>query len=90
MPKKAVVWLGSSLADVRSFPDTARQRVGRALDMVQDGLDPPDWKSMPSVGIGVREIRVRMGQPVRDHRTLTTNTSLHEVHIASHQDERLR
>ena len=65
MPKKAVVWLGSSLADVRSFPDTARQRVGRALDMVQDGLDPPDWKSMPSVGIGVREIRVRMGQQFR-------------------------
>lgn len=37
----------------------ARQRVGRQLARVQDGLEPEDWKPMPSIGIGVREIRVR-------------------------------
>ena len=26
---------------------------------MQDGLEPEDWKPMPSIGIGVREIRVR-------------------------------
>ena len=26
---------------------------------VQDGLEPDDWKPMPSIGIGVKEIRVR-------------------------------
>jgi phage-related protein len=26
---------------------------------VQHGLDPDDWKPMPSVGPGVREVRVR-------------------------------
>jgi phage-related protein len=65
MPKKPVIWLGSSLAEVRSFPDVARQRIGHALDLVQDGHDPPDWKPMPSVGAGVREIRVRTGQQFR-------------------------
>ena len=65
MPKKPVIWLGSSLSEVRSFPDIARQRLGHALDLVQDGDDPPDWKPMPSVGAGVREIRVRTGQQFR-------------------------
>lgn len=29
--------------------------------MVQEGLEPPDWKPMPSVGAGVTEIRIRTG-----------------------------
>ncbi|MYN66586.1 MAG: type II toxin-antitoxin system RelE/ParE family toxin [Acidobacteria bacterium] len=33
--------------------------MGRQLDRVQRGLDPNDWKPTPSVGPGVREIRVR-------------------------------
>lgn len=28
---------------------------------VQYGRDPVDWKPMPSIGSGVREIRVRVG-----------------------------
>jgi phage-related protein len=27
--------------------------------MVQQGLEPSDWKPMPTVGSGVREIRIR-------------------------------
>lgn len=37
----------------------ARRRAGFQLDRVQRGLDPDDWKPMPGVGLGVREIRVR-------------------------------
>jgi phage-related protein len=33
--------------------------VGLQLDRVQRGLDPGNWKPMPTVGAGVREIRVR-------------------------------
>jgi phage-related protein len=65
MPKKPVIWLGSSLSEVRAFPSVARQRVGRALDLVQDGFDPPDWKPMPDVGLGVREIRIKVGRQFR-------------------------
>lgn len=58
MSEKPLFWVGSSLEDVREFPAIARQRVGHALHLVQLGLEPPDWKPMPSVGIGIREIRV--------------------------------
>jgi phage-related protein len=44
---------------LRAFPLNARRQVGFQLDRVQDGLQPDDWKPMPSVGVGVQEIRVR-------------------------------
>ncbi|MBS1994785.1 MAG: type II toxin-antitoxin system RelE/ParE family toxin [Cyanobacteria bacterium SZAS LIN-2] len=56
---KPVVWLGSSKADLRSFPANAMDDMGHQLFRVQCGLDPDDWKPMPSIGAGVREIRVR-------------------------------
>ena len=55
---KALSWLGSSRRDVRHFPKNAQQRAGYELYLVQSGLEPSDWKSMPSVGPGVQEIRV--------------------------------
>lgn len=33
--------------------------MGYQIYRVQLGLDPDDWKPMPSVGTGVRELRVR-------------------------------
>lgn len=56
---KRLSFLGSSLDDVRAFPETARREAGYQLDRLQRGLDPEDWKPMPSVGSGVREVRVR-------------------------------
>jgi len=56
---KPVSFLGDSLEALRAFPAAARQRAGYELDRVQRGLDPGDWKPMPTVGRGVREIRVR-------------------------------
>ena len=32
---------------------------GFQLDRLERGLEPADWKPMPSVGAGVREIRIR-------------------------------
>lgn len=56
---KPVEFRGSSLDALRSFPSEARREAGYQLDRVQRGLEPSDWKAMPSVGAGVREIRVR-------------------------------
>lgn len=56
---KPIVWCGDSLEQVRDFPVEARRLAGHQLDKVQRGLDPDDWKPMPSVGLGVREVRVR-------------------------------
>ena len=58
MPDKALRWLGSSRGDVRAFPRVARRLAGFQLRRVQQGLAPVDWKAMPVVGPGVREIRI--------------------------------
>lgn len=55
---KKVFFKGSSIDDIRNFPTEARREVGFQLDKIQNGLEPTDWKPMPSVGKGVREIRV--------------------------------
>jgi len=64
---KRLVWLGSSLAVVRSFSSVARQGVGYQLYKVQNGLDPSDWKPMPGIGAGVREIRIHAD---KEHRVI--------------------
>jgi phage-related protein len=56
---KPVVFLGDSLDRIREFPERARRQAGLELRQVQHGLDPSDWKPMRSVGVGVREIRIR-------------------------------
>jgi phage-related protein len=59
MGEKPLEWVGSTLRDVRGFPDDARRRTGFELHQVQLGLAPSDWKPMPVVGAGVAEIRIR-------------------------------
>ena len=56
---KPIEFVGNSLDDLREFPVGARRECGYHLDRVQHGFDPSDWKPMPTVGSGVREIRVR-------------------------------
>lgn len=56
---KPLTFVGSTLADLKRFPEDARREAGYQLDRVENGLEPKDWKPMPSVGPGVREIRIR-------------------------------
>jgi phage-related protein len=77
---KPVVWLGSSLDDVRSFPDEPRAEIGYQLYKVQMDLDPSDWKPMPSVGAGVREIRVRVGNAYRVIYLATFKEAIYVLH----------
>ena len=56
---KPIKFLGDSLKRVREFPEDARQDTGYQLDRVQCGMQPDDFKPMPSIGKGVEEIRVR-------------------------------
>lgn len=57
--RKPLRFMGSSHADLKSFPDEARRDAGFNLDFVQRGLEPENWKPMKTVGAGVNEIRVR-------------------------------
>ena len=61
MLEKPLGWLGSSLDDLRAFPDEARRAAGYQLGRVQQGLMPDDWKPMTTVGAGVYEIRIHTG-----------------------------
>jgi phage-related protein len=61
MVDKVIRWLGSSLDDVRGFPEPARRAAGYELSRVQQGLMPSDWKPMKAVGTGVYEIRIHTG-----------------------------
>jgi phage-related protein len=58
---KSLVWLADSLELVGEFPTQAKTEVGHELRRVQQGLSPSDWKPMPSIGLGVNEIRVNAG-----------------------------
>ena len=55
---KQLEWLGSSRSDIKAFEDDARREAGYQLLFVQLGLEPTDWKPMPSVALGVNEIRI--------------------------------
>ena len=76
---KPVVWLGSSRADLKAFPATAMDDMGHQLFRVQRGLDPDDWKPMPSIGAGVREIRIR--DPSGAFRTIYLTTRPEAIYV---------
>ena len=58
MTGKPLVFVRSSRRDLRGFPARARREIGHDLFLVQLGVEPRDWRPMPSIGVGVREIRV--------------------------------
>jgi phage-related protein len=62
---KRVVWIGDSLERVRHFPPDAMDEAGYQLEKVQAGQEPANWKPMPSVGLGVNELRIQIGGAFR-------------------------
>lgn len=55
---KSVSFLGDSLKRLREFPEDAKQDAGYQLDKIQNGLQPDDFKPMPTIGKGVEELRI--------------------------------
>ena len=43
---KPIIWIGSSLEDLRKFPNDVRQGVGYALYLAQIGSKHPDAKPL--------------------------------------------
>jgi phage-related protein len=60
MLMKQLKFVGSSLDDLRNFPDEARRAAGFELRAVQSGLEPSDWKPMEAVGPGAKETRIHI------------------------------
>ena len=78
MADRPLILLGSSRRDLRSFPALARRLIGFQLRRVQQGLEPDDWKPMPTVGPGVREIRVHVEGA---HRVFFVATAAEAVYV---------
>jgi phage-related protein len=54
---RPVVWIGSSLEDLRDFPPSVQDHIGYALFVAQDGGKHPDAKVLSGFGgAGVLEI----------------------------------
>ena len=62
---KPVVWFGDSRLRLRAFPENARRVAGHELALVQADREPSGWRPMPSVGLGVNELRVRTDDAFR-------------------------
>jgi len=56
---KTMIWQSDSLKTLKGFPEQVKHDFGVELMRIQSGLDPIDWKPMPSIGKGVREVRVQ-------------------------------
>lgn len=74
MPERPVTWVGNALDELRQFPLEARRAAGHQLHLVQIGVEPSDWKPMPVIGPGVRELRIHTGRAFR------------VIYLASYQD----
>ena len=56
---RPLVWLGTSLRNLRTFPDEAKKIIGDELQLIQFGGMPRDAKPFKGVGSGVIEIALR-------------------------------
>jgi phage-related protein len=65
MQAKPLRWVGNSRDAIRRFPADARRRAGFELWELQEGRAPSDWRPMPTVGLGVNEIRIYAGGAYR-------------------------
>ena len=76
---KPVTFHGDSLDRLRDFPGDARRETGHELYQVQKGRDPSDWKPIPTIGAGVREIRIR--DAVGTYRVIYIATIIDAIHV---------
>jgi len=88
MADKPLVWLGSSLDEVRTFPNDARQETGFQLRRVQQGLSPTDGKPMSSVGPGVIELRIHTTQEYRVFYATKFAEAVYVLHAFSKQTQK--
>lgn len=90
MAVKPLRWLGNARAVVRAFPSHARRDAGYQLYRVQAGHLPSDWKPMPSVGAGVREIRIHADGEYRVLYLAKRPEAVYVLHAFEKKRQRMR
>lgn len=87
---RSIVFEGDSLDVIRHFPDHARHRAGYELDQVQRDFQPLNWKPFPSIGQGVREIRIQIGQQFRVIYMVKFENIVHVLHAFEKKTQKTR
>lgn len=88
---KEIAWQGSSREDLIGFPVEVRRMAGYQLDKVQHGELPDDWKPMPTIGVGVREIRIRESSGAwRVIYVASIGSTIHVLHAFQKKTQRTR
>ena len=87
---KPLYFVGSALEDLRAFPRAPRREAGYQLDRVQFGLEPSDWKPIPTVGRGVREIRIHHEDQYRVIYVAKIDDAVHVLHALQKKTQKTR
>lgn len=87
---KKIRFCGRSLDVLRGFPSDAKREAGYQLDRVQRGLEPNDWKPMPTIGAGVREIRIMHEGQYRVIYVARFADSIHVLHAFQKKTQKTR
>ncbi|MBU0994853.1 MAG: type II toxin-antitoxin system RelE/ParE family toxin [Proteobacteria bacterium] len=87
---KSLKFVGTSLNDLKKFPDQVRQIVGYQLHKVQTGQNPSDWKPMNTIGQGVKEIRVHLNNEYRVLYVATLPESVYVLHAFQKKTQKTR
>jgi phage-related protein len=87
---KILRFMGSSLDDLRNFPDEARRAAGFELRTVQNGLEPSDCKPMQVIGSGVKEIRIHVLGEWRVVDIAKLHDAVHVLHAFQKKTRKIR
>lgn len=87
---REVVFEGNSLSVIRQFPDDARHRAGYEIDRVQRNLEPENWKPFASIGQGVREICIQVGEQYRVIYVVKVVGKVHVLHAFQKKTQKTR
>jgi len=87
---KPIEFCGRSLETIRNFPAPVKRDAGHQLDRVQRGLNPLDWKPVPTIGKGVREIRLRDNGQYRIVYLATLEAKVYVLHAFRKKSQKIR
>jgi phage-related protein len=79
--ERPIIWVGSSLKDLKDLPQEPRRDIGFALSGVQQGEFPPNAKPLKGL-TGVYEIRVDDdGDTYRSVYAVNIGTAIYVLHV---------
>lgn len=79
--RKPVAFLGTSQKVLERLLPDVRDHAFNELQRLQNGRDPRHWKPMPTIGPGVREIRIRTRTQVRIIYITTLPEAIYVLHV---------